>query len=558
MATTAHLDTFARDRLPPSALWPEFRFNADTDYPERLNCAVELVDWHVREGRGERVAIRHRRDGRIETVTYAQLGALSNRIAHVLVEDMGLVPGNRVLLRGPNNLMMAASWLATLKAGLIAVPTMPLLRAKELKQIIDKAQVSAALCDVRLREELDANQLSGGEFHCPSLTRTLYFNGQGEGSVEAAMAGKPDRFDACDTAADDVCLIAFTSGTTGQPKGTMHFHRDVLAMCDLFPRHVLRPEPDDVFCGTPPIAFTFGLGGMLCFPLRVGASTVLAEKLTPETLLELIHDFRATIVFTAPTFYRQMAALAPRYDLGSLKKSVSAGEALPDATRQSWKAATGIEMTDGIGGTEMMHIFISSAGADVKAGAIGRVVPGYIAQIVDDNMQPLPPGKVGKLAVRGPTGCRYLDDPRQTNYVKDGWNLPGDTFTVDEDGYYFYQARSDDMIISAGYNIAGPEVESTLMQHEAVAECGVVGGPDAERGQVVTAYVVLREGVDASDAMRAALQDYVKQKIAPYKYPRRIVFVPALPRTETGKLQRFRLRKMAEQGNGDAKGAGQQ
>lgn len=558
MATTAHLDTFARDRLPPSALWPEFRFNADTDYPERLNCAVELVDRHVREGRGERVAIRHRRDGRMETVTYAQLAALSNRIAHVLVEDMGLVPGNRVLLRGPNNLMMAASWLATLKAGLIAVPTMPLLRAKELKQIIDKAQVCAALCDVRLREELDANQLSGGEFHCPSLTRTLYFNGQGEGSVEAAMAGKPEQFDACDTATDDVCLIAFTSGTTGQPKGTMHFHRDVLAMCDLFPRHVLRPEPDDVFCGTPPIAFTFGLGGMLCFPLRIGASTVLAEKLTPETLLELIHDFRATIVFTAPTFYRQMAALAPRYDLGSLKKSVSAGEALPDATRQSWKAATGIEMTDGIGGTEMMHIFISSAGADVKPGAIGRVVPGYIAQIVDDNMQPLPPGKVGKLAVRGPTGCRYLDDPRQTNYVKDGWNLPGDTFTVDEDGYYFYQARSDDMIISAGYNIAGPEVESTLMQHEAVAECGVVGGPDAERGQVVTAYVVLREGVDASDAMRAALQDYVKQKIAPYKYPRRIVFVTALPRTETGKLQRFRLRQMAEQGNGDAKGAGQQ
>ncbi|MFJ4289781.1 AMP-binding protein [Cupriavidus sp. NPDC089707] len=556
MATTAHLDTFARDRLPPPEQWPAFRFNADTDYPARMNCAVELVDRHVREGRGERVAVRHRptvkagQAGQIETVTYAQLAALVNRIAHVLVEDMALVPGNRVLLRGPNNLMMAASWLATIKAGLIAVPTMPLLRARELKQIVDKAQVTAALCDARLREDLDANQRAGGEFHCPTLARALYFNGTGEGSLEAAMANKPDSFDACDTASDDICLIAFTSGTTGQPKGTVHFHRDVLAMCDLFPRHVLRSGPDDIFCGTPPIAFTFGLGGMLCFPLRVGASTVLAEKLTPETLLELIHDFRATIVFTAPTFYRQMATLAPRFDISSLKQSVSAGEALPDATRQSWKAATGIEMTDGIGGTEMMHIFISSAGAEVRPGAIGKVVPGYVAQIVDDEMRPLPPGQVGKLAVQGPTGCRYLDDPRQANYVKAGWNLPGDTFTVDADGYYFYQARSDDMIISAGYNIAGPEVESTLMQHDAVAECGVVGAPDDGRGQVVMAYVVLREGVPPDDATRTALQDYVKRQIAPYKYPRRIEFVPALPRTETGKLQRFRLRQMAEQGNG--------
>ncbi|ELA01043.1 acid-CoA ligase [Cupriavidus sp. HMR-1] len=545
---TAHVDTFARDRLPPPQTWPVFHFNDDTRYPDRLNAAVELVDRHVAAGNGGRVAVRHERAGRIETVTYAELAALVDRIAHVLVEDMGLVPGNRVLLRGPNNLMMAASWLATLKAGLIAVPTMPLLRAKELKQIIDKAQVTAALCDARLRDELDANRRADGEYFCPTLERVRYFHGEGADALETAMAGKPDTFTACDTAADDICLIAFTSGTTGQPKGTMHFHRDVLAMCDLFPRHVLKPTPDDVFCGTPPIAFTFGLGGMLCFPLRIGASTALSEKLTPELLLKLIQDHRATIVFTAPTFYRQMAAQAKNFDLSSLKKSVSAGEALPDATRQAWKAATGIEMTDGLGGTEMMHIFVSSAGADVRPGAVGRVVPGYEARIVDENMQPVPPGTVGKLAVRGPTGCRYLDDPRQEAYVRDGWNLPGDTFMADADGYYFYQARSDDMIISAGYNIAGPEVEGSLMRHEWVAECGVVGAPDAERGQVVTAYVVLRPGVEPSDATRAALQDYVKREIAPYKYPRRIEFVAALPRTETGKLQRFRLRQMAAEG----------
>jgi 2-aminobenzoate-CoA ligase len=464
-------------------------------------------------------------DGRPVGLSYAELQRKVNRIAHVLTEDMRLVPGNRVLLRGPNNLMMAACWLAVVKAGLIAVATMPLLRAKELKQVIDKAEVSAALCDARLREELDFN-MREGEHRCPVLTQALFFNGEGEGSVEHAMRDKPDTFAACDTAADDVCLIAFTSGTTGQPKGTMHFHRDVLAMCDLFPRHVLKPQASDIFCGTPPLAFTFGLGGMLCFPMRVGA----------------------TVVFTAPTFYRQMAALAAQYDLSSLQKSVSAGEALPDAIRQVWKAATGIEMTDGIGATEMIHIFISSAGAEVRPGAIGKVVPGYVAQIVDDEMRPLPPGEVGRLAVKGPTGCRYLADARQKNYVQQGWNLPGDTFMVDADGYYFYQARSDDMIVSAGYNIAGPEVEAVLMQHEAVAECGVVGAPDEGRGMIVKAYVVLKPGFDPTDATKRAIQDYVKVAIAPYKYPRAIDFVAALPRTETGKLQRFRLRQMAQEG----------
>ena len=354
-------------------------------------------------------------------------------------------------------------------------------------------------------------------------------------------------FQAHPTSRDDACLIAFTSGTTGSPKGTVHFHRDVMAMCDLFPRHILRMSSEDVVCGTPPIAFTFGLGGLLAFPLRYGASTVLLEKHTPETLLNTIASYRATQCYTAPTFYRQMAMLAHNVNLSSLRHPVSAGEALPDATRQLWKEKTGIEITDGIGGTEMIHIYIASAGTQVRAGSIGQVVPGYTARIVDDDMQPVPHGTPGRLAVRGPTGCRYLNDARQTNYVKDGWNLPGDTFSMDADGYFYYVARNDDMIISAGYNIAGPEVESALLQHPAVAECGVIGVPDAERGQIVMAYVTLKPEYNADDEMVETLQNFVKQSIAPFKYPRRIQFMPALPRTETGKLQRFRLRQLATQ-----------
>lgn len=545
MERSGHLDTFARDNLPPEDQWPEFLLdNPDVAYPARMNCAAELVDRMIEAGHGERVAIHSVSDAKTTTLTYRQLRERVDRIAHVLREDMGLVPGNRVLLRGPNNLMMAACWLAIIKAGLIAVPTMPLLRAKELKQIVDKAQVSAALCDVRLREEMAFCVDAAHEYHCPTLAQVLYFDDDAPDALDTRMAGKPDTFVPCDTAADDVCLIAFTSGTTGQPKGTMHFHRDVLAMCDLFPRHVLKPGPDDVFCGTPPLAFTFGTGGLLTFPLRVGASTVLVEKLTPDGLLKTIQDFRVTIVFTAPTFYRQMAALVGQYDITCLKKSVSAGEALPDATRQLWKQATGIEMIDGIGGTEMIHIFISSAGADVKPGAVGKPVPGYIAQIVDEDMNPLPPGQVGKLAVKGPTGCRYLADERQKNYVRQGWNLPGDTFMCDEAGYYYYQARSDDMIVSAGYNIAGPEVEAALLRHPAVAECGVVAAADEARGQIVKAFVVLKPGQPRDASMVKTLQEFVKATIAPYKYPRAVVFVDALPRTETGKLQRFKLRQM--------------
>ncbi|WP_442807483.1 AMP-binding protein [Trinickia soli] len=545
MEPSAHVDTFARDHLPPQDQWPVLLLDQpDVSYPKRFNCATELLDATIAAGHGDRVAIWSEVNDTPRGTTYNELRAMVDRWAHVLVADMGLVPGNRVLLRGPNTLQMAVAFLASLKAGLVVVPTMPLLRAKELKQIIDKAQIRAALCDARLIEELDRCDDENDEFYCADLTDVRVFHSDAPRSMESLAAGKPAQFTACDTAADDVCLIAFTSGTTGAPKGCVHFHRDVLAMCDLFPRHILKPTADDVFCGTPPLAFTFGLGGLLCFPMRVGASTVLIEKLTPETLLRTTQRFHATTMFTAPTFYRQMAALVPRFDISSLKKTVSAGEALPDSTRELWRKATGIEMIDGIGGTEMIHIFISSAGDEVRPHAIGKAVPGYVIEVVDDDMHPVPVGTIGKLAVRGPTGCRYLADERQKKFVRDGWNLPGDAVYVDADGYVFYQARADDMIVSAGYNISGPEVESVLMLHEAVAECGVIGAPDEERGQVVKAFVVVKPGYAADDALVAELQAFVKRTVAPYKYPRVIRFIDALPRTETGKLKRFALRSM--------------
>ncbi|MEQ5841975.1 AMP-binding protein [Paraburkholderia acidicola] len=545
MEPSAHVDTFARDHLPPQSQWPVFLLdNPDVAYPARFNCATELLDRTIEAGHRERTAIWSEVDGKPHATTYGELLALVNRTAHVLTGKMGLQPGNRVLLRGPNTLQMAVACLAALKAGLVAVPTMPLLRAKELKQIVDKAEVSAALCDARLADELARCRDPQDEFFCPSLTQVCLFHDDAADSLDTLATTQPDHYDACDTAADDVCLIAFTSGTTGAPKGCMHFHRDVLAMCDLFPRHVLKPSADDVFCGTPPLAFTFGLGGVLCFPLHVGASTVLIEKLTPETLLQTVERFRATVMFTAPTFYRQMAPLISRFDTSSLVKTVSAGEALPDSTRELWRNASGIEMIDGIGGTELIHIFISSEGANVRPHAIGRAIPGYTVCAVDDDMQPVPPGQIGKLAVRGPTGCRYLADDRQLKFVRDGWNLPGDAVYLDEDGYVFYQARADDMIVSSGYNISGPEVESVLMQHAAVAECGVIGVPDETRGQIVKAFVVLHPGVDQNDALVTELQDFVKRTVAPYKYPRVVTFVEALPRTETGKLKRFALRTM--------------
>lgn len=543
MEQTAHVDTFARDSLPPPNQWPELLFNIpDVQYPTRLNCAVELLDRQADGAGAERIALQWREGDVRKALSYGQLLALVNRIAHVLVDDMGLDPGNRVLLRGPNNVMMAASWLAAVKAGLVTVPTMPLLRSGELKKIGDKARVQAVLCDARLGDEIRHCMDTSHPSYCPTIQAVSYFSTDDPNGLEARLAGKPDHFDACNTATDDICLIAFTSGTTGKPKGCIHFHRDVLAMCDTFARHILQINRDDVVCGTPPLAFTFGLGGLLCFPLRVGASAVLAEKLTPADLLQLIQDFSATMTFCPPTFYRQMAGLAANYRLDSLKTSMSAGEALPDATRQLWKQATGIEMIDGIGGTEMIHVYVSSRPEHVRRGAIGKVVPGYVACVVDENMHPLAPGQVGRITVKGPTGCRYLNETRQMQFVQDGWNLPGDTFVMDEDGYFFYQARNDDMIVTAGYNVAGPEVEDALLTHEAVHECGVVGQADEDRGSIVHAFVVLKPGFVGNQQLVKALQEHVKARIAPYKYPRAITFIDSLPRTETGKLKRYALR----------------
>jgi 2-aminobenzoate-CoA ligase len=531
LSPSAHQDDFARAHLPPLDQWPDFHFDLPgLQYSARLNCVAELLDKAVARGDGERIAIY----GEHETLTYAQLTARVDRIAHVLLRDLGLVSGNRVLLRGANNPTMAACILAVIKAGCIAVPTMPLLRAGELAKVIDKAKVDAMLCAAGLRAELDAVD------RAPPM---LCFDAPGDpAGLEALMARHGEPFAPCDTAADDVCLISFTSGTTGIPKGTMHFHRDVLAICDCFPPHVLQSRRDDIFIGTPPLAFTFGLGGLLLFPLRVGAAGVLLEKLNPEALLAAIQKYGATVCFTAPTFYRQMAPLAQKFDLSRLRRTVSAGEALPLATRDAWREATGLEMIDGIGATELLHIFISAAGDQVRPGATGKPVPGYEAKIIDDDGRECPPGVMGYLAVRGPTGCRYLADERQRDYVVDGWNLTGDAYEMDADGYFYYRSRTDDMIISAGYNIAGVEVEDALLRHPAVAECGVIGRADEERGQVVEAFVVLKSGFAPSPQMASTLQDFVKQSIAPYKYPRSVRFLDKLPRTETGKLQRFKLR----------------
>ncbi len=545
---SAQLDRFVHDRLPPREQWPDLRYDLPElqVLPGQLNAVQWLFDRAFAAGHADRPLLRS--DER--TLSYAQARAEVNRIAQVLT-GMGLQPGNRVLLRGGNSIAMALAWLAVVQSGLIAVATMPLLRATELKAIIDKARPAAALCDVKLQDELKAALALSPE--TATIPLRLFNTGDAaiviDHSLEALARHASDQAVPCPTSADDIALLAFTSGTTGSPKAAVHTHRDVIAACETWPRHVLRATPEDIVMGSPPLAFTFGLGGLLVFPMWAGASVYFPSiPYTPEAMVRLIGQVGATICYTAPTFYRQMAPFARQHGVGRLRISVSAGEGLPDATRQLWKEASGLEMLDGIGATEMFHIFISAAPQDVKRGAIGKVVPGYQAKIVDEQGQALPRGQVGRLAVKGPTGCKYLDDTRQANYVQDGWNFPGDAFLQDEDGYFVYQARTDDMIITAGYNVAGPEVEAALLQHPAVAECGVVGRPDDERGMIILAYVVLKPGQTADDAQVKALQDHVKHSLAPYKYPREVRFVTALPRTETGKLQRFALREMAQEG----------
>ncbi len=538
-APSAQTDRFVHDRLPPREQWPELRYELpELRIAPQANLVQQLFD-HVRdEGWIDRPLFRTA----ARTLSYAEAEREVDRMARVLTGELKLQPGNRVLLRGGNSISMALAWLAVVKAGLIAVGTMPLFRARELGVVMDKSQPAAALCEGALLAELQDAVASR-----PFVRNVLAFNQPDDaGSLEARAAAQLDRFDACPTAADDIALLAFTSGTTGEPKVVVHSHRDVLAACQAWPRHVLRASEQDVVTGSPPLAFTFGLGGLLLFPMAAGASIYFADvPYTPEVMVRLMREHGVSICYTAPTFYRQMAPHAKAIGIPSLRICVSAGEALPDATRQLWKQATGIEMLDGIGSTEMFHIFISSAGAEVRPGAIGKVVPGYQARVVDEHDQELPRGQIGKLAVIGPTGCRYMSDTRQTSYVRHGWNHPGDAFIQDEDGYFHYQARDDDMIITAGYNVGGPDVEDALLTHPAVAECGVIGKPDEARGMIIKAFVVLKGGHTADAAMVKLLQDHVKNHIAPYKYPREVEFVSALPRTETGKLQRFKLRQQA-------------
>lgn len=529
---STQLDRFVQERMPAAEDLPIILLDrAEMQFADKLNAVVELLDRNVVKGNGDRILLRDAR----RTLTYAQTLDRVNQTARVLVDDIGLVTGNRVLLRGGNGIDMAIAWLAVVKAGLIAVATMPLLRARELVAVIDKGKISHALCASSLLDDLHSAQSQ-----CSTLTTIVTLEALSESSTL-----KSTDCAAASTDGDDVAIMAFTSGTTGAPKAALHTHRDLLAACEAWPRHVLRATEDDIVVGSPPLAFTFGLGGLLVFPMWAGASVYFHDgAYTPETLVRTIRQVGATICYTAPTFYRRMVPFAEIAPMPSLRLCVSAGEGLPDATRQVWRQVTGIELLDGIGATEMFHIFISSAGTDVRRGAVGRVVPGYQAKVVNEHGEELPPGAVGRLAVIGPTGCRYLDEPRQKKYVQQGWNYPGDSFMMDADGYFYYQARDDDMIITAGYNVAGPEVENCLVLHEAVAECAVIGKPDQERGMVVKAFVVLRPGFAGDEATAKTLQDYVKASLAPYKYPRQIEFLSALPRTETGKLQRNRLREM--------------
>ncbi|NOR62229.1 MAG: AMP-binding protein [Rhodobacteraceae bacterium] len=535
LGPTAHTDSFSRDGLPPVDQWPDFLLNG-FDYPEYLNAAVELTDAMVAKGFGDHTALI----GNGRRRTYKELTDWTNRLAHVLVEDLGVQPGNRVLIRSANNPAMVACWLAATKVGAVVVNTMPMLRAAELGQIVDKAEITHALCDTRLMDEM-AICAKGSAF----LKTVAGFDGTSnhDAELDRLALEKPVQFEAVKTGRDDVALLGFTSGTTGEPKATMHFHRDLLIIADGYAKEVLKVTPEDVFVGSPPLAFTFGLGGMAIFPLRFGAAATLLENASPPNMIEIIEKYKATVCFTAPTAYRVMlAAMDKGADLSSLRAAVSAGETLPAPVYHEWMDKTGKIMLDGIGATELLHIFVSNRFEDSQPACTGKPVTGYEARVVDENMNDVPVGKLGRLAVRGPTGCRYLNDDRQADYVRDGWNITGDSFTMDDKGYLHFAARNDDMIVSSGYNIAGPEVEAALLAHAAVLECAVIGTPDEARGMLVQAHIVLAAGHAPTAATSKALQDHVKATIAPFKYPRSIKFCAALPKTQTGKIQRFMLR----------------
>ncbi|MGY4175627.1 2-aminobenzoate-CoA ligase [Bradyrhizobium sp. USDA 4518] len=538
LGPSGHVDDFARRNLPPSAQWPQLLLDRpEFQYPDYLNAAVELTDRVVEQGMGDRIALI----GNGRQRTYKELTDWSNRLAHALVENYGVKPGNRVLIRSGNNPALVAAWLAATKAGAVVVNTMPMLRAGELAKIVDKAEISLALTDSRIADELVACAKTS-----KFLKQVVNFDGtqNHDAELDRIALNKPVKFDAVKTGRDDVALLGFTSGTTGEPKATMHFHRDLLIVADGYANEVLKVTPDDVFVGSPPLAFTFGLGGLAIFPLRFGATATLLENAAPSEMIRIIETYKATICFTAPTAYRaMMAAMDKGADLSSLRLAVSAGETLPAPVFESWTRKTGKPILDGIGSTELLHIFITNRTGSAVGGTTGTPVTGYEAKIVDEDMNELPAGQVGKLAVRGPTGCRYLADSRQTKYVRDGWNITGDAFVRDENGRLSFVARADDMIISAGYNIAGPEVEAALLGHPDVAECAVIGAPDEERGQIVSAFIVLKQGARCDEVEVKLLQDHVKATIAPYKYPRALAFVEALPKTQTGKIQRFKLRE---------------
>src|SRR5215467_13412219 len=547
LGPSGHVDDFSRRNLPPAELWPDLILDRpEYQYPDYLNVAVELTDRNVEKGFGDHVALI----GNGRQRTYKELADWSNRLAHALVENYGVKPGNRVLIRSGNNPALVAAWLAATKAGAVVVNTMPMLRAGELTKIVDKAKIALALTDSRIADELVA---------CAKTSRFLKqvvnFDGTSnhDAELDRVALNKPVKFEAVKTGRDDVALLGFTSGTPGEPQATMHFHRDILAVADGYAQEVLKVTPEDVFVGSPPLAFTFGLGGLAVFPLRFGATATLLENASPPEMVKIIETYKATICFTSPTAYRaMMAAMDKGADLSSLRIAVSAGETLPAPVFEAWTRRTGKTILDGIGSTELLHIFITNREGDAAPGVTGYPVTGYEARIVDDEMQEVPAGTVGKLAVRGPTGCRYLADSRQSNYVRDGWNLTGDAFVRDEKGRFAFVARTDDMIISSGYNIAGPEVEAALLSHPAVAECGVVGAPDEARGMIVKAYVVVAATATPDEALATALQEHVKQEIAPYKYPRALEFVTQLPKTETGKLKRFALRQLAKAGPASA------